>query len=86
MCVERSAPRRGGDELGQLDRSRQPGEIGHGHPPRAVSFVGLSENPDAMLEVPTGARPDTGPYSEAVGTRLNNLPARSWESTAPLSS
>jgi hypothetical protein len=60
--------------------------MGHGHPPRAVSFVGLSENSDAVLEVPTCARPDTGLHLEPVGTWLNNRPARSTPTTAPLSS
>jgi hypothetical protein len=62
------------------------GEMSHGHPPRAVLFVGLSENPDAMREIPTGARPDAGLYSEAVGTRLNSRPARSTPTIAPPSS
>jgi hypothetical protein len=52
----------------------------------AVSFVGLSENPGTMLEVPTRARPHTGLHSQAVGTWLNNRPARSTPTTAPLSS
>jgi len=34
----------------------------------AVSFVGLSERADAMLEVPTRASPDRGLHSEAVRT------------------